>query len=187
MALVVKYLRQGSDLQQARIQARHSMSGSTRVMIDIILSIYATLSRNTLQLMRELIQRKRMDVQLQQSEAGYRSLFDSMLEAVYVIGRDQCILSANAGAVRLFGYPGEWFEGRPVTDIMQHQNNAKDSSAEVCSLAFDGDPQCFESTALRADGSGFSCEVHLTRGVEAVEKPYFSLESRHHNTGMENG
>ncbi|MET0067455.1 MAG: bacteriohemerythrin [Candidatus Thiodiazotropha sp.] len=165
MALVVQYLRQGSDLAQARIQARHSMSGSTRAMIDIILSIYATLSRNTLQLMRELIQRKRMDVQLQQSEAGYRSLFDSMLEAVYVIDREQRMLSANAGAVRLFGYPAEWFKGQLVADIMQPKHDRQGSIDEACQRAFNGESQSFESAALRSDGSSFPCEVHLTRGV----------------------
>ncbi len=68
MAHVVLALQTGLDLAQSKLRATEQMSGSTRAMIDIILSIYATLSRNTLQLMRELVERKQAEDALRRSE-----------------------------------------------------------------------------------------------------------------------
>ncbi len=68
MAHVVLGLQSGLSLAAAQIQANERMSGSTRTMIDIILSIYGTLSRNTLQLMRELVERKQTEDALRISQ-----------------------------------------------------------------------------------------------------------------------
>lgn len=58
-ALIVQGLQGGMPLEAAKGYASDKMSGTTRVLIDIILSIYESLSSNTLHLMRELSQRKR--------------------------------------------------------------------------------------------------------------------------------
>jgi hemerythrin-like metal-binding protein/PAS domain S-box-containing protein len=68
MAHIVLALQEGLNLDQAKLSAAERMSGSTRAMIDIILSIYATLSRNTLRLMRELVERKQTEDALRLSE-----------------------------------------------------------------------------------------------------------------------
>lgn len=54
MAYIVFALQNGLSLEEAKAQAEEKMSGSSRIFIDIILSIYSTLSSNTLKLMREL-------------------------------------------------------------------------------------------------------------------------------------
>ena len=54
MAHLVFALRDGFSLDTAKQLAKEKMSGSSRLLIDIILSIYGTLSTNTLRLMREL-------------------------------------------------------------------------------------------------------------------------------------
>jgi len=54
MAYVVKALQKGMDMKAAKVAAKEGMGGSHRVLIEIILSIYSTLSTNTLNLMREL-------------------------------------------------------------------------------------------------------------------------------------
>jgi len=54
MAHVVKALQDGLDINGAKVYAKEQLSGSSRVLIEIILSIYSTLSTNTLHLMREL-------------------------------------------------------------------------------------------------------------------------------------
>ena len=59
LAKVVLAVRSGMALDPAKKFAAGEMSGVTRVLIDIILSIYETLSANTLQLMRELADHKR--------------------------------------------------------------------------------------------------------------------------------
>ncbi|NML27422.1 PAS domain S-box protein [Zoogloea dura] len=59
MACVVRARQGGLPLEEAKLQAKVEMGGSTRALIDIILSIYATLSTNTLNLMRELAEHRR--------------------------------------------------------------------------------------------------------------------------------
>lgn len=54
MAYIVFALKDGLELNAAKKRADEEMSGSTRLLIDIILSIYSTLSSNTLHLMHEL-------------------------------------------------------------------------------------------------------------------------------------
>lgn len=54
MAYIVFALEDGLNLDEAKLRADEQMSGSTRLLINIILSIYSTLSSNTLHLMREL-------------------------------------------------------------------------------------------------------------------------------------
>lgn len=54
MAHIVLALQDGLDLKTAKKRADEKISGSTRLLIDIILSIYKTLSSNTLHLMHTL-------------------------------------------------------------------------------------------------------------------------------------
>lgn len=66
MAYIVHAIRQGSSMEAAKAHALEQMAGTTRALIDIILSIYATLSSNTLNLMRELDERRRMALVLKE-------------------------------------------------------------------------------------------------------------------------
>jgi hemerythrin-like metal-binding protein len=67
MAYMVAALDQGLDATAARHQADRKMSGANRVLIGIILSIYETLSSNTLHLMREIAEHKRHQAELSQA------------------------------------------------------------------------------------------------------------------------
>lgn len=60
MAYTVRALEAGMDHDAAKARAQEQMTGFTRQMIDIILSIYGTLSRNTLRLMQELSRHREM-------------------------------------------------------------------------------------------------------------------------------
>ncbi len=61
MAYLVGGLKSGLAMGEAKSRAAERMSGFTRQMIDIILSIYGVLSSNTLRLMRELSKQKKME------------------------------------------------------------------------------------------------------------------------------
>ena len=73
MACVVRATERGLRGELAHAQAKEEMGGATRVLIDIILSIYATLSGNTLRLMRELLAHRQVDEALGR-ELEYRAL-----------------------------------------------------------------------------------------------------------------
>lgn len=63
MAMVVLAMETGLTLEQAQEKARVQIGASSKVLIDIILSIYESLSTNTLQLMQEMA-RRRQDQEL---------------------------------------------------------------------------------------------------------------------------
>lgn len=77
MAMVVMAMQSGMSLDAAKKQAAEQMRGATRVLIDIILSIYESLSTNTLHLMRELAEQKRMALQLDDQERHFEILLST--------------------------------------------------------------------------------------------------------------
>lgn len=58
LAAIVLAIQSGMEFEQAKIHANEQMSGANKLLIDIILSIYESLSTNTLRLMRQLNQRQ---------------------------------------------------------------------------------------------------------------------------------
>ncbi|HEX5711221.1 MAG TPA: bacteriohemerythrin, partial [Sulfuricurvum sp.] len=58
MAYIVLALQKGMDMEAAKQYSIESMSGFTRTLIDMILSIYERLSANTLQLLYEVRKQK---------------------------------------------------------------------------------------------------------------------------------
>jgi len=95
MAHVVLALQSGLPLDAAKAHAAAQMEGTNRAMIDIILSIYGTLSRNTLHLMRELVEHKNVEARLKQSEEIFRSAIDVINEAFVIFDPEDRLLYCN--------------------------------------------------------------------------------------------
>ena len=112
MAYRVDGLRRGLDRGAAEHYAEERMSGSTRTMIDIILSIYAALSRNTLQLMQELAERRRMEVRLQASESRFRRLLENLPLGITVMDPQYRIQYVNPVVEQWFGVAPGHFQGK---------------------------------------------------------------------------
>jgi two-component system sensor histidine kinase/response regulator len=68
MAYVVLAMQEGLSRDAAKQKAKEQMGGATRALIDIILSIYSTLSTNTLRLMRELAAHRLAEAELKQTQ-----------------------------------------------------------------------------------------------------------------------
>ena len=84
MAYTVMALRAGLPLEVAQQQAREQMSGSTRTLIDIILSIYSTLTTNTLRLMQELASRVHAEDVAQQQSAFTAAIVETQIDGIAV-------------------------------------------------------------------------------------------------------
>ncbi|MDD2906585.1 MAG: bacteriohemerythrin [Sulfurimonas sp.] len=76
MSYIVFALQGGKTLEEAKVEAEVQMSGSSRLLINIILSIYSTLSSNTLQLMRELKSHIFFEEKMRYQERYRRFLFE---------------------------------------------------------------------------------------------------------------
>ena len=68
MAKAVLALESGASLEEAKVVANDAMSGSMKVLIDTVLSMYDSLSVRTLDLMREKALRKQAEEALLASE-----------------------------------------------------------------------------------------------------------------------
>ncbi len=171
MAYVVHALRAGLPLAAAKQRGAEQMSGATRALIDIILSIYGTLSSNTLNLMRQLAEHKRVDTALRESEARFRHLFDSSPDAVWVLN-GHLFGEGNASAAAMFGLKeGKDFIDRHPSEFSPPlQPDGEDSATKaerMMVLAEEHGVHRFEWLHRRADGGEFPAEVTLT----AMKRP----------------
>lgn len=79
LAAVVIIVQSGIPLELAKVQARERLGGDTKVLIDLILSIYDSLSVNTLNLMRELKYRTEQEEKIKQYAQTLESSFMKMV------------------------------------------------------------------------------------------------------------
>ena len=72
LALVVHGLERGLTLEQARLEADETMSGSMRVLIETVLSMYDKLANRTVQMTREINRRHQVESQLHRAHEELR-------------------------------------------------------------------------------------------------------------------
>ncbi len=97
LAYVVTGMREGLSADEARRRARERMSGATQAMIQIILSTFDALTRNTLELMRELSRRRGAQAALANSQALLSAVVDSTASPIWSVdAADFALLTFNA-------------------------------------------------------------------------------------------
>ena len=111
LACIVRGLQRGLPLEMARQQAREEMGGATRALIDLILSIYATLSTNTLRLMRELAEHRQAAAELDKARLALgheriqlRTLINTLPDLIWLKDPDGVYLSCNSRFEQFFGH-----------------------------------------------------------------------------------
>jgi diguanylate cyclase (GGDEF)-like protein/PAS domain S-box-containing protein len=102
---------------------------------------------------------------LLQSEQSFRSLFDSLQEAVYVQDEQGTFLAVNEGAAKMYGRSKEWFVGKTPLHVSAPERNDLVALVSAHERAMAGEPQSFEFWGIRADGTEFPKEVHQTKGT----------------------
>ena len=88
MAKAVLGIQSGLSREDAKNQAKKQMSGATRMLIETILSMYDSLSSRTLQLMKEIVERQKVEAKLLLAA----NVFENTLDGI-------CITDANANIV----------------------------------------------------------------------------------------
>ena len=83
LAIAVRKIKGGSEIAQAKKDALHEMSGSMKVIIDTVLTMYDTLSTRTLDLMREKSLRQKAEEELKISEERFNLVTDTSAENVW--------------------------------------------------------------------------------------------------------
>ena len=121
MAIVIENIDVGKSIDEAKIIADKKMSGSIRLLIDTVLTMYDGLSSRTLDLMRERIERKKAEDDLleankkleelaRQDEETVRklsSVVDQSPSMVFITDTDGIIEYINPKFTEIIGYSAE--------------------------------------------------------------------------------
>ena len=172
MAKLVLAMQSGLALDAAKQQAIAQMGGSTKVLIEIILSIYDNLSTNTLQLMRELGERKHAEASLRQAHQALQdsmlrvqSMMDASQDAIISMDAQGRVMDWNLQAERVFGYSAAQARGRAAMDLFQlppaEAGAADGFAAFMAQLVRPQTGQRSEHCGVHADGRRFPIEISV--------------------------
>lgn len=169
LAHVVQARAQGLPLEAAKRQARERMGGVTRTLIDIILSIYATLSANTFHLMRELsAHRKNKDELLrtrqvlQESEVNLRAFFDTIDDFLFVLDGEGRILRVNRAVLERLGHSEAELLGQSMLQVLAASR--QDEARQVLADILAGKGEAFSIPLQTADARLIAVETRVVAG-----------------------
>lgn len=149
-ALVVSGKKLGMDLVSAKKHADEQLSGSTRVLIDIILSIYESLSINTLRLMRELAERRRDEESLRKLTLAVKQSPSSII----ITNLDATIEFVNEAFVNATGYSRDEVIGKNPK-LSQSGKTPRQTYEEMWATLTRGEVWKGELINKRKDGSEY--------------------------------
>ncbi len=109
-------------------------------------------------------EREETEKRLRQSEKAYKGLFDNAIDAIYIQDGKGRFIDVNEGAVKMYGYPKEFFIGKTPESLAAPGRNDLEELSGCIKAAFNGEPQQFEFWAKRANGEVFPKIVRLFKG-----------------------
>lgn len=115
MAYTVLAVQSGLPLAAAKQRAIEQMGGATRALIDIILAIYATLSSNTLQLMRELGEHRQAQIDLNRETEKIRTILRYASDGIHILDVEGNVVEASNSFCDMLGYTPAEVIGMNVT------------------------------------------------------------------------
>ena len=110
---------------------------------------------------KDITLQKEAERELKNSGKSYRQLFDSLEDALYVQDENGLFITVNLGAVKMYGWPKEYFIGKTPEFVSAPGMNDLKKIAQAVKNAFNGKPQRFEFWGIRKNGQIFPKEVHL--------------------------
>ena len=123
-------------------------------------SLYRELQRQTEKLREEIVERKRAEVGLRESEAKYRTFVESASDAILVSDARGRLVEVNAAGCRMLGYSREELLTMSNTDIVDFAEAARVAPAMAQLSA--GEVIRSEWHCRRKDGTLFPCETSAT-------------------------
>lgn len=111
------------------------------------------------------IAKKISEEALQNSEASYRGLFNSIHDAIYILDSRGAFLDVNNGVVQMYGYPKEYFIGKTPAALSAPEKNDISKVMQSIQHAFSGEKQQFEFWGRRSNGDIFPKDVRLFKGT----------------------
>jgi len=111
------------------------------------------------------IAKKLSEEALQNGEASYRGLFDSIHDSIYILDARGTFLDVNDGAVQMYGYPKEYLIGKTPAVLGAPEKNDMDKVMQSIQRAFSGEMQQLGFWGRRNNGSIFPKDMRLFKGT----------------------
>ena len=120
----------------------------------------------------DITERRAADLALQESEARFRAIFDSVQEGIFIHDIDtSAILATNHRACEMFGYGESDILAASIEDLSSGVPPYTQADGAYWMMrAAAGEPQSFEWHSRRTDGSLFWAEVNMRRAELAGQE-----------------
>ncbi|WP_202978255.1 bacteriohemerythrin [Mariprofundus erugo] len=125
IAKVALAMQDGASLEEAKIVARDEMETWMTVLVDTILAMYDALASRSLQLMREINQRKKAEEKLRLAA----SVYENTLEAMFIADSKAVIIQVNPAFCQYTGYGHEEVIGKSLRSL--HAGLEGSSAAKI--------------------------------------------------------
>ncbi|HMG89486.1 MAG TPA: PAS domain S-box protein [Chryseolinea sp.] len=113
---------------------------------------------------QDITERKKAENHFLESEQSYKTLFNSVEEAIYIQDRDGIFMDVNDGACKMYGYNRSELIGRTPAFLSAEGKNDFNLVGDKIKMALSGTPQTLEFWARRKNGEEFLKEVRVTKG-----------------------
>jgi diguanylate cyclase (GGDEF)-like protein/PAS domain S-box-containing protein len=115
----------------------------------------------------DITERKRAEQAVRDSEECFRTIFDSVSDAILVLDpKTAAFLQVNQRACELFGYSADELLGSSIADLSEHPSTDElDGALSRTQRALSGITQTFEWRAKAKDGNLLRIEVALRRAA----------------------
>ena len=113
MAKTVLVMKNGLTLEEAKQQSESEMTGAMKILIETILSMYDSICNRTVQLMREILERKKIEAKQRLAA----NVFENTLDAICITDKNLNIIEVNPTFCRMKQMPFESLIGLNLPDL----------------------------------------------------------------------
>lgn len=121
--------------------------------------------KNILCFGRDITEQKKAEEKIIDSEITYRSIINSVEEAIYIQDETGIFLDVNLAVEKMYGYSRDEIIGKTPEFLSAPDKNDLKKVAKAVNSAYKGTPGSFEFWGLKKDGTVFPKEVSLSAGM----------------------
>ncbi len=115
-------------------------------------------------LARDITDRKIAEIAFVENKQNLQTIFDSVIEAIYVMDESGTLIDVNKGAEKMYGYSRQELIGKTPQTLAAPGLNDLDKIKKILLNVFEnGAPNSFEFWAVRKNGEVFSKEVVINK------------------------